>query len=105
MQGPYNQAYEPLGDLLIDFAHGDEATDYQRSLDLDSAISTVTYTSGESRILRETVVSAPDQVMVLHLASSKPGGLTCTLRLKSLLQSNAEANNNRITLSGNAPAN
>jgi alpha-L-fucosidase 2 len=105
MQGPYNQAYEPLGDLLIDFAHGDEATGYRRTLDLDSAISAVTYTTGENRILREMFVSSPDQVMVLRMASSKPNELICTLRLQSLLKSTSEANDNRIILSGKAPAN
>jgi len=105
MQGPYNQAYEPLGDLLIDFAHGDESTDYRRSLDLDSALSAVNYTTGGGRVSRETFVSAPDQIIVVRLASSKPNALSCTLRLKSLLQSTSVASDSQIVLSGKAPAN
>jgi alpha-L-fucosidase 2 len=105
MQGPFTQAFEPLGDLLIDFAHGNEPTNYRRSLDLDSAIATVTYGAGGSRITRETFVSAPSQVIVVRIAASKPGALDCTLRLKSQLQSTAVAKGSGIVLSGKAPAN
>ena len=83
MQGPFTQAFEPLGDLIIHFAHGDESTDYERSLDLDSAVSTVTYTSAGNRIMRETFVSAPNQIVMARIMGSKPGALNCTLVLKS----------------------
>ena len=105
MQGPYNQAYEPLGDLLIDFAHGDASTEYKRSLDLDSATSIVTYTLAGSAMRRETFASAPAQVVVVRLTSSKREALQCTIRLKSLLRSNAVSAGNSIVLSGKAPAN
>ena len=105
MQGPFNQAYEPLGDLLIDFDHGETATAYQRSLDLDSAIAVVTYTAKGKRFTRETFASAPDQVVVVRLRVSGHGALNCTLRLKSQLQSSVEAKDRSIVLSGNAPDN
>jgi alpha-L-fucosidase 2 len=87
MQGPFNQAYEPLGDLLIDFEHGDDSTGYRRSLDLDGAVNTVSYTAQGVRYTRETFASAPDQVIVVRLAAGKRGVLNCTVGLKSLLQS------------------
>jgi alpha-L-fucosidase 2 len=105
MQGPFNQAFEPLGNLVIDFAHGDESTGYRRSLDLDSAISTVSYTAGGSRITREIFVSAPAQVIVVRLTGSKPGALNCSLRLESPLHSSAEAKGSGIVLAGKAPCN
>lgn len=105
MQGPFNQAYEPLGDLLIDFEHGDATTSYRRALDLDSAVSSVTYNVGGNHVVRETFASAPSQVVVVHLTGSKPGALNCTLRLKSQLQSKSEARDAEIVLSGKAPAN
>ena len=104
MQGPFNQAYEPLGDLLIDFDHGDESANYRRSLDLDSAVSAVTYTAAANRIARETFVSAPDQVIVVRLSGSKPGALNCAIRLKSQLRSTSEAKGSTIVLAGKAPA-
>jgi len=105
MQGPYNQAYEPLGDLLVDFAHGDDSTDYRRSLDLDSATCAVSYSVAGSTMKRETFASAPAQVIVQRLTSSKREALQCALRLKSQLQFTAEAKDCSIVLSGKAPAN
>jgi alpha-L-fucosidase 2 len=106
MQGPFEQAYQPLGDLSIEFAGGEEATEYRRSLDLDSALSAVSYTTtGGVHCTREVFVSAPDQVTVVRLATSKPGLLHCSLRLKSQLQSKAEAEGGRVVLSGKAPHN
>jgi alpha-L-fucosidase 2 len=105
MQGPFNQAYEPLGDLLIDFEHGDSSAGYRRSLDLDSAVSTVSYTSGATRFTRQTFVSAPGQVMVVRLSASKRAAINCSVRLKSLLRSSVTSDGNRIVLAGKAPSN
>lgn len=105
MQGPFNQAYEPLGDLSIDFEHGDNSTAYRRSLDLDNAICAVTYTARGSQFTRETFASAPDQVIVVHLSSSGRKALNCSVRLTSQLQSSADAKGSGIVLSGKAPSN
>src|SRR5512132_375941 len=45
--------YQPLGDLFISFRGQQEARDYVRELDLDSAIARVTYRSGDARFTRE----------------------------------------------------
>jgi len=105
MQGPFNQAYEPLGELLIDFEHGEGATEYRRSLDLDSAIGSVTYTADGRRFTRETFASVPDQVVVVRLLASRRGALTCTVRLKSELRSSVTAEGRCVVLSGKAPSN
>jgi alpha-L-fucosidase 2 len=105
MQGPFNQAFEPLGDLLIDFDHGDSPTAYRRSLDLDSAICAVKYTEGGNQFTRETFASAPDQVIVMRLSGSGRRVLSCSVRLKSQLQSSVNATGNGIVLSGKAPSN
>jgi alpha-L-fucosidase 2 len=105
MQGPFTQAYEPLGDLLIEFTHGSEATEYRRSLDLDSATSNVSYKIQGGTVARETFVSAPNQVIVVRLTGTKPGLLNCTVRLKSQLQSTTTAEGSKIVLSGKATAN
>lgn len=105
MQGPFTQAYQPLGDLVIDFDHGADCTDYSRSLNLDSATSTVSYTHQGSRIKRETFVSAPDQVILVRLTASTSETLNCTLRLTSQLRSTSTANDFSIVLAGKAPAN
>ena len=87
MQGPFNDAYEPLGDLLIEFDGEEETHAYRRTLDLDSAVARVEYQAGASTYTREIFVSAPDQVIVVRLTASKPRSLNCTLKLASQMQS------------------
>jgi alpha-L-fucosidase 2 len=73
--------YQPVGDLRLRFPHHERVGNYARSLDLDQAIATTTYQIGDENFRREMFVSAPDQVMVMHLRSSKPGGITMELGL------------------------
>src|SRR5215218_3067678 len=53
MQGTYTQSFEPLGDLLLAFEHGDGARAYRRQLDLQSAIFEVRYRIGNVNYVRE----------------------------------------------------
>lgn len=57
------------GDLLLDFHGIAGADDYQRTLELDSAIATTGFTDGKARHLREVFASVPDQVLVIRLAA------------------------------------
>jgi len=103
MQGPYNQAYEPVGDLLIDFAHSGMVSGYRRELDLDTAIVKVIYQADEATYTREVFVSKPAQVVVTRLECSKAGGLNCKVHLSSQLHSQIEATGSEIRLTGKAP--
>ena len=104
MQGPYNQAYQPLGDLLIDFAHSGPASGYRRELNLDTASVKVTYDADSARYTREVFASAPAQVVVTRLGCSKRGGLNCKVRMTSQLKSKVEATGSEIRLTGKAPS-
>jgi alpha-L-fucosidase 2 len=87
-------SYQTLGDLLLDFSHGNDAADYRRSLDLDTGIARVEYRVGEVRYTREIFASWPDHAIVLRLAADKPGALSFQLRL-------AREENAAITYEGN----
>ncbi len=76
-------AYQPFGDLLLEFAHEGEAQNYYRELDIGSAIARVRYTIGDALYEREMFISAVDQVLVVRLTCSKPQSLTFTARLTS----------------------
>lgn len=105
MQGPYNQAFEPLADLLLKFDHAEDVTSYRRSLDLDSALAAVSYQVGDCRYTREIFSSAPDQVIVVRLSASKPSALDCEVRLTSQLRSKSESSaTGEIRLTGKAPS-
>ena len=84
MSQPIHQmAYQPTGDLLIRFPEHDHPEAYSRSLDLDSAIATVTYRCGDVTYKREIFASYPDQAIVVRLRADKAGALTFTASLKS----------------------
>ncbi|MCX5662392.1 MAG: glycoside hydrolase family 95 protein [Planctomycetota bacterium] len=79
---PFNvKPYETLGDLFLDFDHAGDAADYRLELDLDRAIARTTYRVGDVLFTREVFASAADQVLVVRLASSKPGSLSFSARL------------------------
>lgn len=83
MMGPYNESYQPIGDLHVQFRHGEVAREYERSLDLEAAVARVTYRVGGVTYTREVFASYPDQVIVLRLHASQSGALHFSARLDS----------------------
>jgi alpha-L-fucosidase 2 len=76
MQGLYSESYMPLGDLKIKQIFKDTlVSQYQRSLDIDKALSTTNYTVDGVQYKRELFVSAPNQLMVLRIIANKAGAL------------------------------
>ena len=83
MARPHLQmSYQPAGNLWLDFAHAD-AEDYRRALDLDRALTSVSYAVGGVRFRREAFISPVDQVLVLRVTADVPGALSATIRLTS----------------------
>jgi alpha-L-fucosidase 2 len=73
MSEPLRQMpYQPLGDLELRFARQEAATDYRRSLDLDTAIATTFYKAGGVTFTRRVFASYPDRAVIIHLASDQP---------------------------------
>lgn len=103
MQGPYNQSYQPLGNLVLKFEAPD-ATDYRRELDLDSAIASVTYRAGGAVFTREVFCSVKDRVMVARLTCDQPGKIGFRASLDSLVRSRTSAAGDDLRLTGKAPA-
>ncbi len=103
MEGPWNQNYLPVGDLLIEMEHGDDVGSYKRSLDLDTGVATVEYSAAGVRYVREAFGSFPDDVIVVRIKASQAGKLNATLRMKSLLKSSVSSQGASLLLSGKAP--
>ena len=105
MQGPYNQSYQPLGDLLIDFDVPGPVEGYRRELDLDRAITTSTFRAGGALHTREAFASFPDQVIVLRVSADRPGQVSFTARTTSRLRhTTAAEGTDGIALRGRAPS-
>ena len=90
MSQPLRQeSYQPFGDLTLLFNGHDDATDYRRELDMDSAIATTSYRVNDVEYCREAFASYPDQVIVVHLSASKPGALSFVAALESVHERHA----------------
>lgn len=70
---PYG-CYQVFGFLDLDFGVG-KVTNYRRSLDLDTAISTTTYVRDGVRYRREAFASAPAQLIVYRITADKKGAI------------------------------
>jgi len=79
------QAYQPVGDLLLSFPDVDSTavTDYRRELDMETGIATVSYKYGDVAYKREVFVSYPDKVMVVRVSTDKKKGLNMQAALHS----------------------
>ncbi len=103
MMGPFTQSYLPLGDLYLQFYHGEPVRSYQRSLDLKTGTSHVEYKIGDVHYTREMFASFPDQVIAIQLKSSKQGFLSFSANLGSSLRFNTAQDKNQLVLSGTCP--
>jgi alpha-L-fucosidase 2 len=74
-------SYQTLGDLHFRFNKLGEVSDYKRSLDLRTAVTTTEFEAGGVKYKREIFASAPDQIIVIKLTASEKGKLSFSTRL------------------------
>ncbi|CAH8281463.1 alpha-L-fucosidase 2 [Mariniflexile fucanivorans] len=97
----YQMAYQPFGDLFLMFPQGAKSSNYRRELDLQKALSTVSYNIGETKFTRKVFASYPDQAIVMRLESDKSKQLTFDLILTSPHTSKSEVvNETTLVMSG-----
>jgi len=84
MSQPLGQfCYQPFGNILLDFPGHEKPVQFKRQLDLEDAISSVSYTIGDVTYKREIFSSNPAQAVVIRLESSKKGTLEFSAGLDS----------------------
>jgi alpha-L-fucosidase 2 len=97
--------YQPLGDLNIEFSGQENAADYRRELNLATGIVRINYRIGDATCTREVFASAPDQVLVIHMACDKPSLLSFHATLtRSQDSQTTVAAPDRVILQGEAIA-
>ncbi len=95
------KAYQPCGDLWLDFPDASTVSGYRRWLDLDSATCATEYVARGVRYRRETFASHPDRMIVTRVSADRAGKLDCTVRLSSPHPNSAVAvKGDRILLTG-----
>lgn len=66
----YEASYQPFGDVYFK-TNVQQATGYHRELDLNSALGTVNYKSGDVEYKREYFASYPDNVIAMRMWANK----------------------------------
>ncbi|MFI8526641.1 glycosyl hydrolase family 95 catalytic domain-containing protein [Promicromonospora sukumoe] len=93
--------YQPVGDLLLSFSGPDfpgltdDVTDYRRSLDLTTAITTTTFVADGVRHTREVFASHAHQVIVVRLTASERGAVSFDAGYQSLQETSTYAYDTR----------
>ncbi len=104
MQGVYSESYMPFGDLIIKQQfNASNTTAYYRDLDIENAIAITKFTNGGIQYSRQIFISAPDQVIVIKLTTSKIGALNFDAVSKSLLHYNNSVDGDEFIMKGKAP--
>ncbi len=78
---PNSRHYMPLGNLNLHMAFSGKAKQYQRSLDLEHALTNVRFTADDVTYVREMFVSEPDRVLVVHIEASERNKLNLQVSL------------------------
>jgi alpha-L-fucosidase 2 len=107
MHGLFTESYEPLGDLIIKhhFHSASTPENYYRDLNLSEATSTTRFTIDGVTYTREIFVSAPDQVIVVHLRASQKNALRFSVKTTSPLSyTTLVLSQDEIVMKGKAPA-
>ncbi|MDE6426572.1 MAG: glycoside hydrolase family 95 protein [Ruminococcus sp.] len=83
MQGvtPDMRRYMPLGNLYIDMDFNGKAREYSRCLDISDAVAETSFSVNGVVYTRKVFVSAPDDVMVIHITSSEPAMVTLSCHI------------------------
>lgn len=99
------EAYQPLGDLNLDFYHEeDNYSSYTRELDLEKALVTIKYKVKDVEFKRETFISLKDKVLVTKITSNKEKAINFDVKFSSLLKSKSlRSEKKELMLKGIAP--
>ncbi|MFC6858394.1 glycoside hydrolase family 95 protein [Zunongwangia atlantica] len=73
--GKSGMPYQTLGKLHLDFKNTGAVTDYQRTLDLETAVATTQWSRDGVAYTMEVFSSFPEQVIVVQLTASESGKL------------------------------
>lgn len=85
MSDPIKQIhYQPFGDIYFDFKNHENYKNYKRELNLNNAVSSVSYTVEDVAYKREVLSSFPDQIIAINVSASKEKALNFDLWLDAI---------------------
>lgn len=97
------RSYQTLGDLHLSFPAAGPAGGYRRSLDLDRAVATTSFTVDGASVVREVFVDPVDHVLVVHITGGRAGSLSFDARMERQVDAEVErVGDNGLALRGQA---
>ncbi len=85
MSDPIKQIhYQPFGDIYFDFKNHENYKNYKRELNLNNAVSSVSYTIEDVAYKREVLSSFPNQIIAINVSASKEKALNFDLWLDAI---------------------
>ncbi|WP_316769953.1 glycosyl hydrolase family 95 catalytic domain-containing protein [Pedobacter frigiditerrae] len=99
-KGNSGMPYQLAGNLYIDFPGHERAENYQRDLDIENAIATVSYTVNGVRFKREYFTSFTKNILVARLTADQRGAINFKAKLQSPLAQKMYAKDKDLVLYG-----
>ena len=94
-------SHVPVGDLKIDFQMPQgKVSNYNRTLDLHTAVNTVSFTAGGVQYNREYFCSNPDDAAIIKLSANKKGALNCAVSFNLLREAQLVETANGLEFTG-----
>lgn len=94
------RSYEPLADLNLELFHSGEFSDYRRELDLVDGMTRVSYEVDGVRCLREALISAVDDLVVVRLSADQAGSINVRVGLTRKKDMVVRATENGLQMDG-----
>ncbi|MEX0324359.1 MAG: glycoside hydrolase N-terminal domain-containing protein [Puniceicoccaceae bacterium] len=73
--------HEMLANLFLEFTRLGPISDYRRELDMRNGLARLTFSDQQAQFLRESFISAVDDIMVIRLTCNQPGRISFSVRL------------------------
>ena len=98
-------SYQPFGDLFLEFNHQEKVTEYKRSLDLKTAIASVSYKAGGIIYSRQYFANYPDKVIVMRITANKRASIQMNVVNKAAMEGGKVRilENKEMSISGKMP--
>lgn len=93
------RSYQIFGNIYLDFGNRD-VSDYRRELDLTTGICKITYISKGVTYTEEVLASAPDNLIAIHLTTSKEKSLNLEVKLERTKDAVTTALGNALLMTG-----
>ena len=102
VQGPNSQYYQPLATLHLLDSRGGQATNYTRTLNIDKALLTDSYSLNGVKIKREYFASHPDSLICIRITANKPRSINLEVNLSAQIPHTVKTAGNLIMMKGHA---